>query len=587
MVDSDQAIADKKPKALEFMQQERLAEARAVWLDLINLRPADADAWCRLSTVEGRMGNIDGAERAVGRALEIDSNLAEGWLGMGHVLESRGRRDDALKTYLHAVSLKPHLAEAHAGLGRIYRATSRLQLAADHFRRAVELGLKPPKLMIDYADVLRGMARFKEAMAIYQELAAASPGDAELLYRMGSIYIDLSELDQAQRIFGAAIEADPEHVGARVGEITVLRMQQKFDEALAKIEPLFEAKRDSLPITLTYAGLCHINHDCARVIERLEQLQASGTSSNWTVQAAFWLGRLYDAQSDYDKAFGWYQRANEMLRGNYDAVAADAFVDAIITGYSKEKLAHAARAEPGDMRPVFIIGMPRSGSSLVEQILASHPEVSGAGEMTDMADLLLEARHGRSGVEALLHDIDNFDVALLNRLAARYSARLDAVSHGERYVTDKLPSNFFRLGFVSLLFPKAKIIHCRRDPLDTCLSCYFQSFSGFHPYSNDFESLGNYYKNYRSLMAHWREVIPLPMLEIDYEKLVGDQEGETRRLLGFLGLDWDDRCLQFYRSERVTVTASSAQVQEPIYTGSVGRWKHYEKYLAPLKAALA
>jgi tetratricopeptide (TPR) repeat protein len=584
---SDQVTVEKKRKAKELLDSNKLTEARIEFLDLIEHAPADAEAWFMLGTAEGRLGNIPAAEMAMNKALDIDPNLAEGWLGMGQVLEARGRRDDATKNYLHAISLKPKLAEAHAGLGRIYRATARLQQASDHFQRAIELGLKQPKVLIDYADVLHGMARFKEAMSIYRELAAASPGDAELLYRMGRIHIDLSELDQAQRNFHAASEADPEHVGACVGEITVLRMQKQFDSALAKVLPLFERKQDSLPIALAYAGLCHINDDCARVIERIEQLLAGDPSSSWAVNAGFWLGRLYDAQGGYDKAFGWYRQTNDMQRGNYDPIAADAFVDAIIAGYSKERLAHAARAEQSDMRPVFIVGMPRTGTSLVEQILASHPEVCGAGEITEMADLLTEARNGRSGIEALLSDVESFDVALLNRLAAKYSARLDTASHGERYVTDKLPSNFFRLGFIYLLFPKAKIIHCRRDPLDTCLSCYFQNFSGFHPYTNDFESLGNYYKNYRRLMAHWRETVSLPMLEIDYENLVADQEGQTRRLLDFLDLDWDDHCLQFYNSKRVTVTASSDQVQQPIYQDSVQRWKHYEKYLEPLKAALA
>jgi tetratricopeptide (TPR) repeat protein len=588
MAVSDQVRMRKKRKAVELLNKNRMAEAREVYLDLIKRNSADADVWFMLGTVEGRMNNIPAAEKAMGRALEIDATFAEAWLGMGQTLELQGRIEDAINHYLRALNIKPDLAEAHASLGRLYLALERFPQSVEHFRNAVKLGIDRPKLLFNYADALRNKGDLKEALAINEKLVVQFSQDAMLHYRLGDIYVALSDLDRAQQHFATAIKYDPENVAALTGEVMVLRMQKKFDEALDKIRPLFEGMQDNLTIALSFAELCRRENDCGRVIQRLESLVSSGTiSPQGMAMAGFKLGKLYDAQGNYDKAFSWYRQANDLKKGGYNAGAADSLVNAIIAGYGKERMAAAARAGHSDKRPVFIVGMPRSGSSLIEQILASHPDVYGGGELTDMGDLLRKARGGRQDMDLIVSEVEHFTSDGLNQLAAKYSAQLDEISSGERIVTDKMLNNFFRLGFISLLFPDARIIHSRRDPLDTCLSCYFHNFASAHPYTNDFDSLVNYYHNYRRLMQHWREALSLPILDVDYEKLVADQGGETRRMIDFLGLDWDDRCLQYYKNKRVAVTASSAQVQQPIYQGSVGRWKHYEKYLAPLKAVLA
>jgi tetratricopeptide (TPR) repeat protein len=585
---SDQVIAQKKRKALELLSKNRLTEAKSTYLDLIERDPADAEVWFMLGTVEGRIGNIPAAEKAMGRALEIDATFAEAWLGLGQVLELQGRMEDAVSVYLHALKINPELAEAYASLGRLHLGLSRFQSAADHFRSAINIGLNRPKLMLDYGDALRYSGKRSEALAVFLKLLESYPKDSGLHYRLGNLYVELSDIGRGHAHFLEAIKLDPNSVEARVGEINVLLYQKNFDEALTKIQPLFDKSKDNLPVAMAYARLCHISGAYTKATQRLEQLMSSGLLSvQGQVLASYQLGHLYDAQQKYDEAFQCYQRGNELGKSQYSQAAHHDAIDAIIRNYSKEELATAARADNADTRPVFIVGMPRSGTTLVEQILASHPGVYGAGELLDIPQLLGEVRGGRHDVAQIVNELDRLGASELNRLAARYSSRIDELSSGEKFFTDKLPVNFLNLGFISLLFPHARIIHCRRDPLDTCLSCYFQNFSGNHPYKNRFEDLGHYYKEYLRLMEHWHEVLSLPILDVDYEKLVADQEEQTRRLLDFLDLDWDARCLKFYKSDRVTVTASNAQVQQPIYRGSVGRWKHYEKYLAPLKAALA
>jgi Sulfotransferase family len=266
-------------------------------------------------------------------------------------------------------------------------------------------------------------------------------------------------------------------------------------------------------------------------------------------------------------------------------------VDRIMETFSPSIMARLPRARHGSEVPVFIVGMPRSGTTLTEQILAAHPEVFGAGELPALQRVVglvpamtgkaapwpeCAARLGQGGVDTL---------------AARYLSEVTRLAPGAARITDKMPQNFLSLGLVALLFPEARVIHCTRDPVDTCLSCYFQGFTQGHGYAFDLATLGAYYRHYRRLMDHWNAVldipvIDMPVMEMRYEAMVADQEAESRRLVDFAGLDWDDACLRFFASDRLAHTASYDQVRRPVYKGSVGRWRRYAAHLGPLLAAL-
>jgi hypothetical protein len=231
--------------------------------------------------------------------------------------------------------------------------------------------------------------------------------------------------------------------------------------------------------------------------------------------------------------------------------------------------------------------MPRSGTTLVEQILASHPAVFGAGELLrvgEIAQRLPSALGSRLDYPLCLAD---FSQQAADAAAQEYLDYLQSLSGGEATrVTDKMPGNFMHLGLIDLLFPGARIIHCMRDPLDTCLSCYSQNFNG-HEYTHDLSHLGHFYRDYQRIMQHWRGVVRVPVLEVQYEALVEDPEPGSRRLIEFCGLPWDDSCLRFYENKRTVVTASYDQVRRPIYKTSTERWRNYERHIDPLKAALA
>jgi len=278
---------------------------------------------------------------------------------------------------------------------------------------------------------------------------------------------------------------------------------------------------------------------------------------------------------------------HDARRMSYDSDWIRQKVDRELAYCTPSRLHDLPRASHGSRRPVFIVGMPRSGTSLVEQILASHLEVYGAGElglMPQIAGLVERLEPDRQWEYPRC--LDRLSLCACDELAKRYLSELSRLNDTARYVTDKLPTNFLHLGLITLLFPNCHIIHCVRDPMDTCLSCYMTDFAIGNEFAQDLTHVGEYYVQYRRLLEHWQTTLNVPLIEVRYENLVSDLEATTRELLETLNLPWDDQCLEFYRTQRPVGSASSQQVRTPIYQDSVGRWRHYERHLGPLREGL-
>ncbi|MFB6261416.1 MAG: sulfotransferase, partial [Thiohalorhabdaceae bacterium] len=298
----------------------------------------------------------------------------------------------------------------------------------------------------------------------------------------------------------------------------------------------------------------------------------------------FQLGGLLDKIGRYDQAIEAYHKANQLKPRSYNRQAQENHFRRIKEQYTAEFLESAPRATHGSRRPVFIVGMPRSGTSLTEQILASHPQVHGAGELEDIGATLKRIPGYLGSERAMPEAMAEATSEGLDRAAQGYLDRLAELAPAEaQRVTDKMPQNFLHLGAMALMFPEAAFIHTRRDPRDTCLSCYFQNFvaQGL-TFAYDLSNLGHYYALYEDLMAHWHEVLPVSLYDLQYEELVADPETKVAELLAHCGLEWDDRCMRFFETERDTRTASYDQVRKPIYTASAGRWQRYADHIGPL-----
>jgi tetratricopeptide (TPR) repeat protein len=308
----------------------------------------------------------------------------------------------------------------------------------------------------------------------------------------------------------------------------------------------------------------------------------------------FALGKCHDDVGDYGEAFAHFAEANRRMRATlrYDASKTARQFEAVRHFFTAEKFRQLRPAQPDDANvelPVFVLGMPRSGTTLVEQILSSHPKVHGAGELRELLSICQQPTAALPGGNAAAYP-DNLAQATPQTLAiwgADYLNRLRRLAPDARRITDKMPTNFFALGLIHLMLPGARIVHVRRDPLDTCLSNFFHNFNTRQEYTYDLRELGHYYTEYEKLMEHWRSVLPADsFIEVQYEDIVADLEGQARRLLDYCGLDWSDACLDFHRNTRDVRTASVMQVRQPLYRNSVQRWRNYAAFLGPLREAL-
>jgi tetratricopeptide (TPR) repeat protein len=311
--------------------------------------------------------------------------------------------------------------------------------------------------------------------------------------------------------------------------------------------------------------------------ESAEALLAKPLALRHEIDLRYALGKYFDDIGKYDAAFESFRLANELAkhRSHYDRAKLAQRVDEIISSFDAAYMRGSPGAACNSELPVFIVGMPRSGTSLTEQILASHPAVFGAGELSfwDAAFAAYEAAglRGHGGAN------------LIPDMAGEYLDRLTVLSPGAQRVIDKLPANFMNLGLIHAALPKARIIHMQRHPIDNCLSIYFQNFLNIDPYAHDLDDLAHYYLEYLRITDHWRASLPrAQLLEIPYEALIADQEGWTRRMLDFIGLPWDSKCLDFHLTNRVVLTTSKWQVRQKLHGGSAGRWRNYEKFVAPL-----
>jgi len=481
-------------------------------------------------------------------------------------------------------------------------------------------GVNPTSMQLAEATRVQNAGDPARAMKLAQQVVKREPRNAQALYIVGSCQLALGSsseaaktlaraaklapravpvlhnlskslsrsgrLDEAHAPLDQALRVKPDDQLCLAAKIELLITQGRHDEAEKVARPALDGGPPHPTLALAYARLAPRIGRASEAIEMLRDAtrDESVTPAN-RMLLFFQLGRLLDEAERYGEAFDAYREGNALYAFRFDAAGHEAAVDRMIHAWSREAVDGAATSGSSDDRPVFIVGMPRSGTSLVEQILDSHPGVVGLGERPDVKRFVHEVGGTPPGRPALIESPAALRRPALDRFARSYAQAFRKAGVADRY-TDKMPDNFLHLGVIALAFPRARVIHCRRDPMDTCLSCYFQHFGGSYPYVYELEGLGLFYRTYDRLMAHWASALDLPVLRIDYEALVADQEARSRRLIEFVGLEWDDACLRFHESKRVMNTASNEQVRRPVYASSVKRHEHYAAHLEPLRRAL-
>ncbi|HET6247088.1 MAG TPA: sulfotransferase [Tepidisphaeraceae bacterium] len=423
-----------------------------------------------------------------------------------------------------------------------------------------------------------------------RDVLKMQPNNADAHGELARVLLMDRQPEQAEHHARRAVELAPQNHELAAGLAAVLDAIGKTDQAAQIVERLLAAGYESDSLALIFSRVAPSldrKKDALALILRL--LQTGSTRPPRELSPLhFAAALLLDAMERYDEAFAQAYAANVARGVTYDPGPTDRLIRDFSNYFTRPVLRNLPRATHGSEAPVFIVGTPRSGTTLLEQILASHPSIHGAGEIDWILRAWESAVHRNYDAAApLSHSLDRLSVRDADELAEAYLQPLHALDPAAERIINKSPSNFMHLGLIEILFPMARVIHCRRDPLDTCLSCYMTDFAVGNDFTNSLSSAGHFYNHYAQMMAHWRGALNLRMLEVDYEKVVADVEGQTRRMLDFLEMPWDPACLQFYENKRFVATASNAQVRRPIYRSSVGRWKHYDRHLGPLKKALA
>jgi tetratricopeptide (TPR) repeat protein len=566
---------------------DRHDEAIARYEQAIALKPDYAEAHGNLGAVMNKLGRHQDAIAHFERALAIDPNRAEAHNDIGNALAALERYEEAVERYRRALAIKPAFAEAHSNIGNALVKLERHGEAILHFKAAS--GLDPEafqthvslgralafldrhdeavaayrqaiELRSDNADTywllgwaLEAGGRAEEAIAEHRRALALKPDSAEALNGLGTALITLGRLADGRQAIGRAIELAP----ARTDFHRNLAMSKRFAAGDAQLPVMEELARN-----------------------------AAALGDDQRMELHYALGKAYGDLGRPEIALPHLLEASAIKRAKikYDEAAVLGELERIKSVMTRDLIERKSGHGVASDVPVFIVGMPRSGSTLIEQILASHPDVFGAGEVPNFGQAVTGLRSSAGAAAPYTEIVPDMPGERLGELGARYLESVRPLAPQAGRITNKLLANFRLVGLIHLALPAAKIIHARRDPLDTCLSCFEREFAkDFQLFTYDLAELGRYYRAYESVMAHWRRALPQhAMLEVQYEELIADFEPQARRILAYCGLDWDARCLAFHRTERPVRTSSAVQVREPLYRSSIGRWQPVRHLLRPL-----
>ncbi len=511
-----------------------------------------------LAMQQHQLGNFPAAAEIFRLILIRAPAAAEIHNNRGAALQNLHRYEEALACYDRAIELKPGYANAYFNRGSVLKKLNRLDAALASYDQAIALNPNHAEAHNNRSALLQEMRRYDEALAGYDRVLALKPNHAEAHNNRGVVLLHTGDTPAAESMFRKALELKPDFA-----------------------DPWFNL-----------AGIRHCQNADEPDLKRVRELLArSNRSAEEQATLHFTLGKMFDDCCRYDEAFDHFQQANQLRNAQvaYNAALVTRMTDDLLQVFSREFLAQPFPFASADRSPLFVVGMPRSGTTLLAQILSNHRAVGTAGELTALPDLAnclpdwIGTRPRLPYPQAAQHLTEDAGMRLTREYgqALRRGAGADVP-----FVIDKNPLNFRQLGLIAKLFPHARIIHCTRHPLDTCLSNFFQRFPLFMDYSFDLRNIGHFFREYTRLMRHWRTMPSVKMIEIGYEEMVLDIEPTVRKMLDFLGLEWDERCLAPHTNPGAVETASFWQVRQPIYRRSIGRWRHYEKSLESLKEFL-
>jgi len=615
-------LSQTKQQAIQLCQSGQFSQAKDLLNNLQQRSNLDAESLSMLGGINGQLGKFDEAVDCFSKAVNLQPSALQGHIGHGKALVMLGRHSEAEISFKKVLGLKPDFAPAHQELATVYLGLGDMVQAEVCLIRALELDPKSEVILLELGRFYSLWNKPDFALNYFNRVIDVNKNNVEALHNLGRINLNKAQVEVAENYFNRAIQLNrnyiqayvdlgylllnlnriqeaeatydkalalqPDNIEVLVGRAKVFEQSGDFKSVNKCVMPLIDKGIKHPDVGVLFAKNCRHYDLCDKAVEYLEGM-LSGTDNMLLRDSKlhFALGKLYDSMGQYDQAFLHFKKGNDIKVDTFNKIEHTGSIDRLIEVCDWNFFLSAPRSTQLTERPVFIVGMPRSGTTLTEQILCSHPDVYGAGEIAILPNIIMNLPKYLGEGLPYPDNLKNLTTEILDDFAKTYLDEINKLDDKAPRTLDKTLVNFLYLGLIPLMFPNAKIIHCKRDPRDTCLSIYFQNFDDSHNYSTKLENLGFYYNEYEKLMKHWKSILKIPIMEVQYEDMVKDQEKLSRELIDFVGLEWDESVLKFYENKRSVVTASYDQVRQKIYTKSTARWKNYEKHIEPLVKALS
>jgi tetratricopeptide (TPR) repeat protein len=566
-----------------LLQQNRAGEALPHLQRATHLDPSMESAWFTLGKALATLGRGPEADQAFERSFALSPERRLMALAAEH--QKEGRLTEAEQLFRRVLRHNPRNIDALRLLALIVVKAGREAEAEGLLQRAISLAPDFLSAILDLGQIRKEQDRYAEALECFDRAIAIDPANAQAHYLRGATLAPAAFTDEAIEAYERCLALRPEHIGALIGRGHVLKAVGRYHDAVASYDDCIRQRPDLGETYWSLANLKTYRFSDDTVAEMERRVAGNDLTVQSEVNFLFALGKAYEDRRDYDTAWRHYRDGNTKQRATvaYDPVQTEVANDRLIEVFSAEFLQSRPAVGEPDSAPIFIVGLPRSGSTLLEQILASHSQVEGTSELPYVGRVTSWLNRNRAeGINypEAVRELRPQDFQQLGKDYLGF-AQIHRRSGAPRFI-DKMPNNFPNIGLLSLILPNARIIDARRHPLDACLSCYRQLFAKGQAFTYDLTEIGEYYLQYQRMMDHWAKVLPGRVLTVPYEDVVTDFEAQVRRLLAFCGLSWEEACLKFYESERAVRTPSSEQVRQPIYDRSVGHWKHFEQHLDEL-----
>lgn len=588
-IDPRHASAHNNLGILHFEKGE-YKQACTSYLKAVENNPRFAEAYNNLANASRFVGDADKALGHYHKALQLREFYPEAYNNLGTLLRDQGKFPEAEHAYRKAMLQNSRYMEAYNNLANLLYATNRDSEALRVLGDALRVQNDHPVTLTITSRVQLRRGNFEAAEEAAKRALAADPASADALVALGQLYHETDRYDEAIRVLEQALVLAPNSPDARNFYGVALKSVGRLEEGKEQLLKALELN------AMNYGAYANLNDlidfkDAPELVEKMEAIFAASENHDDPVLMPlhFGFGKALEDLGEHPRALAHYEKGTRIKRQQLEYSESETFkfFEDIKQAFGPEQFSDRPFAGLSDDSLIFIVGMPRSGSTLVEQILSSHPAVYGAGEVKYLARALGQMRDRFPSMGRYPEVFRQMEAFHFDMIGNSYLKQIVPTAEGRKRITDKLLTNYFFVGLINIIFPNARIVHTMRNPVDTCLSAYTKLFKDDMPHSYEFGELGRYYLEYRGLMDHWRQVLPQgAMMDIRYEEVVADVEGNARKLTEFVGLDWDPACIDFHKSSRPVKTASVAQVRKPVYSGSVERWRKYGPGLQPLLDAL-